>query len=108
MLLDYNDFLIAIKKAAIEAVEAGKPVSLAFGKVVAVNPLKINIEQKMALGKEQLILCKHLTERNIDMTINGDRETVTVHEQLKNGEEVILMRMQGGQKYLVLDRVVKI
>lgn len=30
---------------------------------------------------------------------------VLKHYGLKNGEKVILLRMQGGQKYLVLDRV---
>lgn len=33
------------------------------------------------------------------------RKKWTVHLGLEAGEKVILMRMQGGQKYLVLDRV---
>lgn len=33
------------------------------------------------------------------------KKTVTVHGKLKEGERVVLARMQGGQKYLVLDRI---
>lgn len=32
-------------------------------------------------------------------------KTFTVHLKLEAGEKVILIRVQGGQKYLVLDRV---
>lgn len=33
------------------------------------------------------------------------RKTFTVHMALKAGEKVLLIREQGGQKYLVLDRL---
>lgn len=33
------------------------------------------------------------------------RKKIILHYGLKNGEKVILLRMQGGQRYLVLDRV---
>lgn len=33
------------------------------------------------------------------------RKTFTVHNGLKVGEKVLLIRLQGGQKYLVLDRI---
>ena len=35
------------------------------------------------------------------------RKKFTVHNGLKAGDEVILLRMQGGQKYVVLDKWVK-
>lgn len=37
--------------------------------------------------------------------IKGTKE-ITIHNALKVGEEVILLKQKGGQKYLVLDRVV--
>ena len=36
--------------------------------------------------------------------IEGTKQ-MTIHNQLQKGEEVILLRMQGGQKYIVLDRI---
>ena len=34
------------------------------------------------------------------------RKKIKVHNALKNGDEVILLRMQGGQKDVVIDKVV--
>ena len=34
------------------------------------------------------------------------RKTFTVHNSLVVGDEVVMVQMQGGQKYIVLDRVV--
>lgn len=36
------------------------------------------------------------------------RKTFLVHKALEIGEEVVLLRVQGGQKFLVLDRVVSL
>lgn len=138
-----NDALGAIKKASVEAVEASKPVNVAFGKVIAINPLKIQIEQKLILSTQQLILTRNVTNHNLSLTLNittdnrelslnnehshtleekttsianftsdlthnhniNGNKTITVNNALKINEEVILMRVQGGQKYIVLDRV---
>ena len=42
---DAVDLIKAIKKAAVEAVKASKPVEVCFGKVISVSPLKILVEQ---------------------------------------------------------------
>ena len=34
------------------------------------------------------------------------KKKIKVHNALKNGDEVILLRVQGGQKYIVIDKVV--
>ena len=99
---DSTDLVVAIKKASIEAVGAMKPTELVFGKVISISPLKINIEQKLTLLPQQIILSKSVT--NYSVNINGTM--MTVNNALKTGEEVVLLRMQGGQKYLVIDRVV--
>lgn len=39
-----------IKRAALEAVDSSKPVTVYFGQVVSASPLQINVEQKMILG----------------------------------------------------------
>ena len=36
--------------------------------------------------------------------IEGTKQ-MTIHNALEKGEEVVLLRMQGGQKYIVLDRI---
>lgn len=128
-MASHNDFLNLIKKASTDAVEAGKPINVVFGTVISIAPLKINIEQKLTLGTAQLILARNVTDFTVDMTVDhitenrsggaGDaeyashnhdyvgRKSFLVHNGLIVGDEVILVRMQGGQKYVVIDRVEK-
>lgn len=78
-----------IKTTAIKAVESTNPVNILFGTVYKTSPLEIEIHQKLVLPKEFLILT----------------ETVAKKE-LKNNDIVALIRVQGGQKYMVIDKVV--
>ena len=168
-MLDSNDLLAAIKRAATEAAEASQPADFCFGKVISTNPLKISVEQKMVLSSAQLVLTRNVTEYKVDMTVNHTTDTVdlqhnhsfngnadvysgntdtggtnephkhsyshthsfsgntenssanlnhshkysgrkifVVHNGLSVGESVVLIKQKGGQKYLVLDRVVDI
>lgn len=124
----------AIKRAAVDAVKAEKPVEICFGKVKGISPLEILVEQKMLLGSAQLILSHHLTDYKIQMTVDHYTENITddgqntnadddlsslmshrhaykgikeftVHNGLGVGDEVILIRQQGGQKYIVVDKI---
>ena len=69
-----------IKKVALNAFEASTPVKLMFGKVISTDPVKIQVGELLTLTREFLV-------------ING-----TISE----GDEVTLIRCQGGQKYVVL------
>lgn len=129
-MLNYTDLLITLKRAALDAVEASQPVNIVYGKVISSSPLKINVEQKLTLSSAQLILTRNVTDFETDMTVNhltenrsgggGDasfashnheykgRKTFLIHNSLIVGDEVLMMRMQGGQKYIVIDRVVNV
>lgn len=130
-MADANELVETLKRAAVEAMEAKKPVNVYFGEVVSAAPLKINVEQKMMLGEKQLILSRNVT--NFKTSITGgniknyyytgsttDSGTapvspshvhavgkieITVHNGLVVGDEVILIRQQEGQKFIVLDRI---
>lgn len=128
-MFDGNDLLEIIKKAAVEAVDAKKPSGLLFGKVISDSPLKVLVEQKMTLSMKQLVLCRNVTDFKVMMTVKhftedkgggaGDSSYEThkheykgkkeflVHNKLKTGDEVLLLRQQGGQKFIIVDRVVK-
>lgn len=130
-MVDANELVETLKRAAVEAMQATKPVNVYFGEVVSAAPLKINVEQKMMLGEKQLILSRNVT--NFKTSIIGgniknyyytgsttDSGTapvspshvhavgkieITVHNGLVVGDEVILIRQQEGQKFIVLDRI---
>lgn len=100
-----DDLLKMIKKTAVDAVNASKPANMVFGKVISTSPLKIKIDQKLILTSAQLVLSKSVTNYRLSVTLDGNSKTMTVNNALKNGEEVILMQVSGGQKYIVIDKI---
>lgn len=106
-MLDANDLLVAIKKASIDAIESSKPVNMVFGKIEKVSPLIINIENKLQLSKEQLIILDSFKEYEIPCEVDGKVGIARFDNTLKSGDDVIMFRLQGGQQYLILDRVIK-
>ena len=104
---DASDLLDIIKQVAVKAVEAGQPSDFYFGKVTSEKPLKILVEQKMTLGAAQLVLTRNVIDFKTKVIIDSsEKKEMTIHNALKKGDEVILLKQKGGQKYLVLDRVV--
>lgn len=124
---DAVEFVRAMKKTAVEAVEATKPVYIHVGEVLSVSPLKISVDQKMILGESLLILSRNVTDFKTTITVNwstenksggsGDssfashnhgitgKKEITVHNGLVVGDAVLLFRKQGGQKFIVFDKV---
>lgn len=75
-----------MKRAAIEAVDASKPCIIKLGRVKSVSPLKISLGQKITVDESFLYVTK------------------TARDIIKKTEtRVVLLRQQGGGKYLVLD-----
>ncbi len=151
MSLDSNTIIKLIKRAALDAVMAQKPMAFCLGEVVSANPLKISVDQKMTLTAAQLLLTNAVRDYVVYMTVDhstgsaldsvdlthkhsysgttsgkesysgntGDagakglahshnytgKKKYTVHLGLKTGEKVILLRCDGGQKFIVFDRV---
>lgn len=91
-----------IKQASLGAVEAANPVAVLFGTVTKTNPLEVNVDQRFTLTNEFLIVPEQLTEYRV--TING--QNVIIRRGLNVGDKVLLLRMQGGHRYVILDRVV--
>ena len=106
-MLDTNDLLVAIQKASIAAVENIKPVNIVFGKIDSTSPLSVNVENKLTLSNEQLIMRDIFKVYELKCEVDGKVGVAKLDLKLKPGDDVILFRMQGGQKYLILDRVVK-
>lgn len=119
-----NDIIKMIKTAALEVINSTKPTEIYFGTVRVLNPLTIDVEQKNSLiDKENvdIVLTNNVKDHYVDITVNHSTETETctvahkhkysgrkkilMHYGLQVGEKVILIRVQGGQKYIVVDRL---
>ncbi|HBH93541.1 MAG TPA: hypothetical protein DDX70_10125 [Bacteroides sp.] len=113
LLSDYGDLLGVIKRSALEAMEASQPVRIYYGSVIGTEPLRILVDQRLTLGAAQVVLTRNVTDYEVRVTKDDedgttDTDTVIVHNALKIGENVILCRQQGGQKFVVLERMVGI
>lgn len=117
-LPDAAELVKTIKRAAIDAQSATAPVQICFGKVINTSPLQILIDQKLTLGEMQLILTRNVTNYGAIASISWKTETadghmhevkgkknITINNGLNTGDKVVLMRQQGGQKYIVWDKV---
>ena len=140
-----SDINKLIKKAAMDAVRESDPMSLMVGTVLSIEPLQVNVEQRLTLGTAQLLLTSSVVDHEVNITMEWSTEEIThnhgysgstgtadmhshsysgttqdnihahsvtgtkaikIHNALKIDDLVLLLRMQGGQKYLILDKVV--
>lgn len=148
---DATELMKVVKRAAKEAVEAGKPAEVCFGEVTNDSPLEILVDQRLYLGEAQLVLTRNVTDFDTQVTVHWNtegklgkhkhevkfstetagsidphkhdlkgeteetnlfhthtitgRKIITIHNRLVVGDSVILLRQQGGQKYIVVDRI---
>lgn len=121
MSLDINEMIRAVKRAAIDAVNAQKPCNVFYGIVSKTDPLEIVVEQKMTLTAAQLVLSRNVTNHEIEVEFTTEewfteseskhnhkikgKKKLTLNNELKSGEKVLLLRCAGGQSFVVIDRV---
>lgn len=116
-----------IRALARQTVQAGKPSDLVFGVVASAEPLTIRLDDKRTLDADFLLLSDMCRDYETDITVSHmtepkeggsnaaayashahaykGRKKITVHNALKEGERVVMMRQAGGQLFYVLCRV---
>lgn len=109
-----SDFIDAMKAISDGVHKASAPVELTSGQVVGVNPLSVKIDQKLILPEKVLVLTDAVKDHDVEITLTGLTDSrgdsvsgtsvITIHNALQIGESVILLRMQGGQKYMIIGR----
>lgn len=108
-----------VKQAGAGAVEAGNPVNILFGTVTKASPLEVNVDQRFTLTEEFFIIPERITRYEVDLkhthqyTDDGSDMTtaealpvkIIIRSGLQVGDKVLLCRVQGGQQYVILDKV---
>ena len=102
------NLLETIKTASLDAINASKPVEIVFGVVLSVVPLKINLEQKLTLTESFLIVPDDFTDKKINIVIDDEEKEIEIKNALEVDDKLVLARVQGGQKYLVLSRLAEV
>lgn len=114
-----------LQQIALGSVEASKPSTGMVGQVTGVAPLEITVDQRLVLDEDFLLITERVTRYEVSLThshVYKDEtptETATkttqtalpdvlvIREGLKVGDAVLLLRMQGGQQFAVIDKLVK-
>lgn len=124
-----------MKRASMDAVDNAQMCDLRFGTVVSTSPLKVQVTNLLTIPESALIVPQHLTDYTVSVTVNwstedhsythahsipdgnsGDntythnhqvngKKSMTIHNALKSGDKVAILRKQGGQSYFILDRI---
>lgn len=109
-----------IKAAGADAVNASNPVNILFGEILTVNPLSVKVDQRFILPADFLIVPRTMTKYEVDLqhthqyTDDGSAGTtsqaltqkIVIRAGLAPGDRVLMLRVQGGQRYIILDKVV--
>ena len=80
------DLFTAMKQIAKDVFDTLQPADWCYGKVISFDPFQVQIDQKLPL-KEFLAV-----------------RTGVSASSFKVGDKLILLRKQGGQEYLILDK----
>ena len=99
-----------IKQAAMDVIENGQMTDLRYGTVTGVSPVTVRTTEQFNIPASLLVVPEHLTNHRVSVTIDWDTElsgtkTMTIRNGLRVGDKVALLRKQGGQSYLILDRI---
>jgi hypothetical protein len=89
VILVATNLVQTIKAAAREERVNARPCDVLFGTVESPSPLRIKVEQRLTLPAEFLALTS--TAKNAGLSA---------------GDKVALLRKEGGQLYVVLDKLV--
>ena len=76
-----------MRQIAANERQAALPMTICFGKVIALSPFRVQIDQKLVLTKEFFIVKSGVSASSF-----------------KVGDVLILFRNEGGQKYLIFDK----
>ena len=82
-----SNLMESMRQIAANERQASLPTAICFGKVIALSPFRVQIDQKLVLTKEFFIVKSGVSASSF-----------------KVGDVLILFRNEVGQKYLIFDK----
>ncbi|ACT03782.1 DUF2577 family protein [Paenibacillus sp. JDR-2] len=76
-----------VKKIVKEYLSSIQPVAVMYGTVTNIDPLEVNVDQRLTFSADFLIVPEH------------------IGTSLEPGAKLILLRAAGGEKYIVIGRL---
>lgn len=87
-----GDLVESMKTAALEAVENSNPSCIMYGKVINTAPLQIQVNMKLILEENQLVLTRNVTDYTIDVTPQSWGTSIAV----QNPDDMGMMHIFGN------------
>ncbi len=81
------DIIEVIKKASREAEEQNSPTNVLFGTVISTAPLQIQVEQKLTLTREFLILTKNVVDYDVKISLKWNTNSKNLNANHMHGVE---------------------
>lgn len=125
---DMSDILKKIQEIVLGVLNAQKLSTIVYGKVVSIEPLEVYVDQKLTLKEKKLKLTRAVMDYEVDMTVDHltenraggsdaasfashnheykGRKKFLIHNGLVDGDKVTMIRIHGGQQYLIIDKEV--
>lgn len=123
---DYNKLYELIKQIVLSVIGSYTPSDVEIGEVISDSPLVIELESKIQITGDNIVLTKNTTDWTMEMSVDHltenrsggggyaeyashnheykGRKKYLVHNRLLTGDKVILLKESGGQRYVALDR----
>ncbi|GAA4828068.1 DUF2577 domain-containing protein [Paenibacillus vulneris] len=107
-----------IKQTGVGAVDATKPVTVLYGTVVKINPLEVSLDQQSEpLTEDFLLVPEQMTSYEVNLRHTHESigsvteealiKPILIRKGLEVGDMLLLLRVQGGLQFVILDRLVK-
>lgn len=111
-----------IKQIVKNMIDNMKLTDYVYGEVTNINPLSIKIDQKLTISSDVILLTYPVIEKKINLQhthqyMDGDLQRTTgtelpnyseavIVEGLAEGDKVLMLRVDRGQKFIVLSKAV--
>ncbi len=97
----------AIKQLSIGAGNANSPVRILAADVVSNAPLKIRLSknEKLVLSGDRFVVPQMLTDYTVRVQTPHGMEEHLIKNALQAGDEIMVVALQGGGRYFILDRI---
>lgn len=109
------DIYKAVKGLVEQVISSKEFCDIEMGEVLSIKPLKIKVSDRIILNQSQIMLTDSITEKTVNLAHkheNDDRLELTmpvvIRDGLKKGDKVLMLKVQGGQNYVAISKVIKL
>ena len=99
-----SELIGVIQRIVQNTINSMNMADKATGTVESVSPLRVKIDSSIqSIPSAALLLTDPVKERIVP--VQGGEGRVTIREGLKEGDRVLMLKVQNGQQYIILSRI---